>query len=181
MVNNNLWSPDLYQKAWKFTAEAHNGQKVPGTDLPYIVHISNVTMEVLATLNKESFNYPDLAMQCALLHDTLEDTSTTEEEIRNNFGAQVLEGVKSLTKDESFPSKSLKMNDSLKRIIQQPREIWIVKMGDRVTDLQPPPKHWSKDKVNDYREESELIYHTLKEASPYLSERLLIKIEHYNK
>lgn len=41
-------SQDIYIRASRFAAEAHNGQLVPGTDLPYMLHINLVAMEVLA-------------------------------------------------------------------------------------------------------------------------------------
>jgi len=48
MIKNNIpshWSQDTYIKAYRFAAEAHNGQLVPGTTLPYLMHISMVAME----------------------------------------------------------------------------------------------------------------------------------------
>ena len=61
-----------YQAAIKFASAKHaeKGQKVPGTNLPYDVHISNVAMEILIA----GSNTPDFdtafAVQVALLHDT---------------------------------------------------------------------------------------------------------------
>ena len=62
----NHWSQDTYIKAYRFAAEAHNGQLVPGTTLPYIMHVSFVAMEITAALSVEPVNNPDLAVQCAL-------------------------------------------------------------------------------------------------------------------
>jgi len=73
----NHWSQDKYITAYKFAAEAHNGQLVPGTTLPYIMHVSFVAMEITAALSVEQVDKPDLAVQCALLHDTIEDTDVT--------------------------------------------------------------------------------------------------------
>lgn len=42
------WSQDSYIKACRFAAEAHQGQCVPGTELPYLVHLSMVSMEALS-------------------------------------------------------------------------------------------------------------------------------------
>ena len=65
------WSQEKYIKAYNFAAEAHKGQKVPGTDLPYIMHLSLVSMEIMAALSVENDLDGDLAIQCALLHDTI--------------------------------------------------------------------------------------------------------------
>jgi hypothetical protein len=62
------WSQDKYIEAFKFAARAHQGQKVPGTDLPYIMHLSLVGMEVIAALRNSKGYNENLAIQCALLH-----------------------------------------------------------------------------------------------------------------
>ena len=62
----------LYQTTIKFAASKHleKEQKVPGTDLPYVVHLSNVAMEILiASANTDNFDLA-FAVQVVLLHDT---------------------------------------------------------------------------------------------------------------
>lgn len=175
---NNNWQQDKYIKACKFAAEAHNGQLVPGTDLPYLVHLSLVSMEVIAAIGTDDRYDADLAMQCAWLHDTIEDTKTSYDDIADNFGVEVADGVQALTKDEGLP-KSDQMADSLKRIKGQPKEVWAVKMADRITNLQPPPPKWSQEKIAKYRIEALLIHDYLKEANEMLADRLYAKAEAY--
>jgi (p)ppGpp synthase/HD superfamily hydrolase len=67
------WDRDLYIKACRFAAQVHQGQLVPGSDLPYLMHLNLVSMEILAVLGAEAGHDGDLAVQCALLHDTIED------------------------------------------------------------------------------------------------------------
>jgi len=176
MLNN--WSQENYIKAYKFAALAHQDQKVPGTKISYIQHLSFVSMEVIAALNIESKRDGDLAIASSILHDTIEDTDTTFEQIKSEFGEEVANGVLALTKDSSL-EKSLKMSDSLRRIKEQPQEIWMVKLADRISNLQPPPQHWNQDKIIKYREEAIIIYEALKDASPLLGSRLVGKIENY--
>ncbi|MBV7332918.1 HD domain-containing protein [Chloroflexi bacterium TSY] len=173
------WSQDRYVQAWLFAADVHQGQKLPGTELPYIVHISNVTMEIMATLAVTEVEQPDLALQCALLHDTIEDTDVTYQELVRYFGLYVADGVLALSKDKKLPNKEKQMADSLRRIQQQPVEVWIVKMADRITNLQPPPAHWTVEKMKHYRTEAILIHQSLNEASPFLASRLYQKIDEY--
>ncbi len=61
----------------------------------------------------------------------------------------------------------------------QPQEIWMVKLADRITNLQPPPGNWDNAKKKKYLEQAELIYEQFKDASLYLSDRLKIKITAY--
>lgn len=172
------WSQDKYIRTYHFAAEAHNGQLFLGTDLPYLIHISLVGMEVVAALNIENTLDGDLATQCALLHDVIEDTELRYEDIQVKFGEVIAEGVLALTKDNQN-DKDKRMVDSLLRIVKQPHEVWIVKMADRITNLAPPPNFWSKDKIIQYKDEAIEIHDTLQNASKYLGNRLLKKIGDY--
>ena len=185
------WSQDLYIKAFKFAAEVHKDQKIPGSDLPYIVHLALVSMEVMAALSVEDGLDGDLAVQCALLHDVMEDPKVPFEKLESVFKSEVADGVWALTKDDDVGSdidnewerKKLRMADSLNKIKEQPKadEIGMVKMADRITNLQPPPSHWTDEKIAYYKKEANLIYNELKDASSFLAERLKRKIEGYKK
>lgn len=172
----------IYQDTIKYAAGKHEsrGQKVPGTNLPYVVHLSNVAMGILiASWHTDNFNL-ELAIKAALLHDILEDTNTSWEEFEAHFGADVAHAVSALTKNEDLPNDE-QMADSLKRIKAQPAEIWAVKLADRITNLQKPPSHWSKDKKIKYHAEAKTILDSLGTGNSYLSVRLATKIaEYYN-
>ena len=177
---NQIWSQEKYLAAWLFAAEAHGVQTVPGTALPYVVHVGAVAMEVTAALvNGSAVDNPDLAVQCALLHDVVEDTPITVAQVAARFGDAVAAGVLALSKDSRLPTKTEQMADSLRRIQQQPREVWMVKLADRTVNLQPPPPHWAAAKVTAYREEARLILAVLGPADAYLAQRLAKKIETY--
>ena len=182
----NQWSREKYFKALKFAAEAHKDQLMPGTDLPYVVHVSLVAMEILAALAVEEVDRPNIAVQCALLHDCLEDTYIIYDEIVSKFGSYVADGVLALSMDGAIGISEdehkrhwLQLKDSLHRIKKQPREIWMVKLADRITNLQPPPSHWDEEKIARYKEGAELIHRELASASVYLGERLREKIDRY--
>lgn len=173
-----LWSQDRYLEALRFAARAHGEQKTPMA-LPYVVHLASVTMEVIAALRAEPGQDEDLAVVCALLHDVVEDTMTTLAEVEAAFGPRVAAGVEALTKDIRV-EKPRAMKDSLARILVQPPEIAVVKLGDRITNLTPPtPPHWTAKKIAAYREEGQLILDTLGGASPFLAARLRERIGDY--
>ena len=183
---SNPWSREKYFKAYNFAAEAHKGQLVPGTDMPYVVHASIVAMEIIAALAVETVERPNLAVQCALLHDCLEDTYIVYDEIVTQYGIYVADGVLALSKDgavgkteDEYKRDRLQLEDSLQRIKQQPREIWMVKMADRIVNLQRPPSHWNDGKIVWYKQGAELIHKELSSASEYLGERLRARIDRY--
>lgn len=175
---SGMFAPDRYVAALRFAAERHDGQLVTDTRLPYLLHVASVAGEVIAALPATPGADPDLAVACALLHDTVEDTPTTLDEIEARFGAAVAVGVGALTKDASL-AKELRMADSLRRIRACPGAVWMVKLADRITNLAPPPRSWPLDKRRAYRDEARAIADALGEACPVLDARLRARIESY--
>ncbi len=170
---------EIYQEAMKFAGEKHCDQKIPGSSANYLLHVSNVVMEVLmAHQAKPDFDI-QLTVQIAALHDTIEDTDTTFSEIGDRFGEKVANAVQALTKNESLPTKREKMIDSLTRINQLSKEVGIVKIADRITNLQPPPSTWASEKAEKYLEEARIISKQLKGKNEYLDHRLQLKIVEY--
>ncbi len=127
------WSPDLYRKAINFAASAHVGQTVPGKPYSYLAHVATVAMEIIVSISKINYVDADLTIQCAILHDVLEDTDVTPEELENEFGLSVRKGVSALTKNSKLAKRN-RMLDSIERILIEPPEIGMVKMADRITN-----------------------------------------------
>ncbi|MCB9189925.1 MAG: bifunctional (p)ppGpp synthetase/guanosine-3',5'-bis(diphosphate) 3'-pyrophosphohydrolase [Flavobacteriales bacterium] len=174
----NKKTQELYQAAVKFAGIKHDGQSMPHYKASYMVHISNVAMEVmLAYQNEPNFDL-DLAVQIALLHDTIEDTNTTYEEICELFSASIADGVLALTKDESLPKED-QMIDSLNRIKLISKEAKLVKICDRITNLQSPPDSWDKQKIIKYHSEAKQIANAMKGENSYLDVRIEERIKAY--
>jgi (p)ppGpp synthase/HD superfamily hydrolase len=177
-----MFSQENYIEVLNFAALAHGEQKTP-KGLPYIAHITCVAMEVINACEKSQLeqNKTDLAISCALLHDVIEDTNITYDEIYVKFGDKIANGVEALTKDKTKSTKQEQMKDSLERLLAQPYEIQMVKLADRITNLGIPPKHWDNEKMKKYQEEASLILSCLKNSNVYLAKRLEEKIEEYKK
>jgi len=180
-----MWSINELQDAWQLATKLHDGQKYGGPEegehIEYINHIGSVTFEILSAIAKDQKMNADLAIKCAILHDTLEDTELSYESVKDNFGKEVADGVLALTKNNEIEGKEEKMRDSLNRIKKQPKEVWAVKMADRISNLYAPPYYWTNEKKSKYLEEAKLIHSALKEGNEYLAGRLEIKIEAYQK
>jgi (p)ppGpp synthase/HD superfamily hydrolase len=139
-------------------------------------------MEVMtAVATRGDVSNPDLAVQCALLHDVVEDAGVSLAEVAEHFGGPVAAGVGALTKNDRLATKEEQMQDSLERIRQQPHEVWMVKLADRITNLQPPPQHWAPAKIRAYHAEARQIHAELALGCPILAERLAGKIDRYLK
>lgn len=182
-----LWNPDLIAKCWKFASTHHHGQSYGGAhageQINYLVHIGNVAMEVMWALQAEAqlgmlTANANLALPAAILHDTVEDTVVDHAMLVAEFGSEIANGVQALSKNQQL-SKELQMADSLARILQQPREIAMVKMADRISNLAHPPFYWENAKILAYRDEAQVILDALGAACAPLAERLGQKIAHY--
>jgi len=185
MGQQKEWSIDDMQHIWQLASKLHDGQKYGGAgegeQVEYINHIGSIVFEILNAINYTENINADLALKCALLHDTLEDTPCSYEQINELFGQHVANGVLALTKDDRIDGRLEKMRDSLIRIKQQPTEIWAVKLADRITNLYAAPYYWNNDKKRAYMEESELILAELGDGNKYLAERLRNKIQAYER
>lgn len=175
-----MFSQDVYLKALTYAAKVHGEQKTP-TDLPYVTHIVSVAMEVLHACEKSSLDEEkaNLAISCALLHDTIEDTDITYDDLYVDFSDEVANGVEALTKDKTLGTKQAQMQDSIEKLMNQPYEVQMVKLADRITNLSTPPKHWDNDKKKAYLKEASFILSCLKNSNIYLSQRLEERMENY--
>ncbi len=177
-----MFSQENYIQILEFATNAHGEQKTP-KGYPYIAHITCVAMEVINACIKSKLDEKkaDLAISCALLHDIIEDTNITYDELYVKFGEDIANGVEALTKDKSLTSKQEQMRDSIEKLLTQPYEIQMVKLADRITNLGIPPKHWDNEKIKAYQKEASFILSCLGNSNIYLANRLKEKIEDYNK
>jgi (p)ppGpp synthase/HD superfamily hydrolase len=171
-----LWPNDTVIDALDFAVAAHGAQKVPGSDAPYVVHLVKVATEVACAADG-SFD-AEFALCTALLHDCIEDAAVSREDLGQRFGTRVADAVWALSKNPSLP-KPERMADSLARIRLQPREAWLVKLADRITNLAQPPATWTTQKRQAYVEEAGVILQTLGPAHAGLAKRLSERIVNY--
>lgn len=169
---------EAYVSALRYASLKHKGQQVPGTEFPYIVHVVHVAAEVLIAVYETGDLDANFAVTLALLHDVLEDTRVTYEEINHLFGERVAEGVLALTKFSSL-EKENQIRDSIGRIKLLEKEVGIVKLADRIANLDAPAADWDKGKRARYHEDSQLILDELSSASAYLANRLRQRISDY--
>lgn len=168
----------LYTKALHYAAKAHGDQKYPGEQLPYLFHVCEVAMEVIAAYMAQPNFDINTTVQVALLHDVVEDTEVTIEMIEQEFGEAVAKSVLAVTKNEALP-KTAQMQDSLERILQATDEAAIVKLADRCANLRDVPHYWTNEKRQVYKTEAENIQKQLGYSNEYISERLTERIKKY--
>lgn len=140
----------LFLKAVKFSAEKHRHQRRKDERAsPYINH----PIEVANVLWTSGDVYDLTTIVGAILHDTIEDTNTTPEEIRINFGEDILALIQEVTDDKSLPKKERKRQQIEKAPLLSCRAKQI-KIADKICNINDivnyPPQNWSWQRRADY-------------------------------
>lgn len=118
----------LLNKAIEFATKKHAGQFRKGTTLPYIVHPLEV-LQILYSMRAETN-----VMIAGVLHDTVEDTDTTLEEICELFGKDVAELVSSNSEDKRKSWDERKQH-TIDALASAPKRIKMLIMADKLSNL----------------------------------------------
>lgn len=140
----------LVLKAINFAADKHRGQsRKDAANTPYINH--PIALANLLT-NYAGVSSPDV-IAAAILHDTVEDTDTTVEDIEELFGTAIRDIVMEVTDDKSLPSAERKRLQ-IEHAASISHEAKLVKLADKISNLQDiiasPPVKWSLERKREY-------------------------------
>ena len=146
---------DLIKKAYVFTAKAHEGQMRRSGE-PYVVHPLSVAY-LLAEMRLDI-----ASIVAALLHDTVEDTKVTLEEVERLFGAEVRQLVDGVTKlgKIKFTTSEEKQAENFRKMIMamaQDIRVILIKLADRVHNMRTL-HHMPEGKQVDIAQETQDIY-----------------------
>ena len=127
---NNPLETTLFDEAVKFAVEAHQGTERRAKGYPYIIHPMEAVC-IVATMT----NDPEM-LAAAILHDTVEDTNVTIEQIRERFG----ERVAMLVEYETAPdSESLTWKEKkaaqVEKLASAPYDCKVVALGDKLSNM----------------------------------------------
>jgi GTP diphosphokinase / guanosine-3',5'-bis(diphosphate) 3'-diphosphatase len=142
----------LLLKALAFAAHKHRDQRRKDAEAsPYINHPI-----ALADVLVNEGGVTDVEVLCAaLLHDTLEDTATTQEELADAFGARVTRIVAEVTDDKLLP-KAERKRLQVEHAAGLSPEAKLVKLADKICNLRDvasrPPAHWDLARRREYFE-----------------------------
>lgn len=118
----------MIRRAAAFAAKAHEGMIRKGSRIPYIYHPMEVAL-IVAQMTDD----PEV-IAAVYLHDVLEDTSVTPEEIQGEFGARVLSLVQAESEDKSLTWKERKAN-TVAHLKRAPREVKLLTLGDKLSNM----------------------------------------------
>jgi GTP diphosphokinase / guanosine-3',5'-bis(diphosphate) 3'-diphosphatase len=140
----------LILKAVNFAADKHRGQgRKDANNTPYINH--PIALANLLT------NYASISdvnvIAAAILHDTVEDTDATVDDIEEQFGTTIRNIVIEVTDDKSLPSTERKRLQ-IEHAAVISHEAKLVKLADKISNLQDilasPPVKWSMERKREY-------------------------------
>jgi len=155
-------------QALHFSADKHRFQKRKNRDAsPYINHPIEVAT-VLATVG----GVTDLTtLIAAVLHDTIEDTATTPEELEQRFGRDVRLVVEELSDDKSLPKERRKQLQ-IEHASASSHRAKLVKLGDKICNVRDvthnPPDDWPLARRREYLDWTEQVVTGCRGASATL-------------
>lgn len=138
-------------EAASFAAEKHKNQRRKGKQqFPYINH----PLRVAHLLTSIGGVDDPVAIQAAMLHDTVEDTDTTFKELEQLFGSEVKSVVAELTDDKDLPKLKRKELQILHSSHKSTRAK-LVSLCDKIQNLESivnfgAPENWTKDRIQNY-------------------------------
>ncbi|HPC87078.1 MAG TPA: HD domain-containing protein [Smithellaceae bacterium] len=161
----------LLLQALHFSAQKHRDQRRKDSAAsPYINH----PIEVAFLVWTVGCVHDEATILAAILHDTIEDTDTTPEEIRSRFGDDVLGLVLEMSDDKSLPKPERK----LKQIVHSPRlslRAKQIKLADKICNVHDiafaPPDGWPLKRRIDYLEWARDVIDGLRGANENLEKR----------
>ena len=140
----------LFLKALVFAADKHKNQRRKDAEAsPYINHPI-----ALANILVNEGDITDINVLCgAILHDTIEDTKTTKEELIQQFGEKITSIVLDVTDDKTLPKAERKLKQ-IEHASHASHEAKLVKLADKISNLRDilssPPKDWTDDRKKEY-------------------------------
>ena len=158
-INPSVEERIPYYNALQFATEKHKGKYRKGSkNKEYITH----PIEVSKLVKKYMENDEELEtyMIAALLHDTLEDTETTYEELKENFGDKVADIVKAVTSDKEEKNKQGKDLYLANKMLKMEDKILILKLCDRLHNIDES-RYANEEFIKKYVRETNFIINYL--------------------
>jgi guanosine-3',5'-bis(diphosphate) 3'-pyrophosphohydrolase len=133
-----------------FAAEKHQGDVRKNKQRsPYITHPLLVAQAIVQIGEIQETTI----LAAAILHDTIEDTDTTREEIKERFGEDILSIILEVTDDKTLP-KMVRKRLQVAHAVELSHEARIVKLADKLINcrdiLDDPPDYWPLKRRQDY-------------------------------
>ena len=155
-------------KALHFAADKHRDQRRKDAEAsPYINHPIEVA-EILARIG----GVTDLVtLQAAVLHDTLEDTNTTPQELEEAFGAEVRQVVEEVTDDKTL-EKAERKRLQIEHAPHVSERAKLVKLADKIANVvavtRTPPAKWPLERRKEYLGWTEQVVSGIRGCNPAL-------------
>jgi len=156
----------LLLRVLRFAAEKHRHQRRKDREKsPYINHPIEVAERIW-----NAGSYRDINVVCAaLLHDTVEDTNTSFEEIEEAFGKTISDLVREVTDDKSLP-KARRKELQVEHAPHLSTGAKHIKLGDKTSNIgdiyRSAPPDWSTERCSEYLLWTERVVSTISGTNP---------------
>ena len=169
-MNSDVLDLPLLFKALRFAAAHHRDDRRKGEDAsPYINH----PIAVAAELADVGVTDPEV-LAAALLHDTVEDTLATTEDLEREFGLRVRDLVEAVTDEQGLPSRERKRLQVVNAPGLEPHA-QLIKIADKICNAcdvgHAPAAGWSLERRREYLDWTERVVAGCRGVSPVLEAR----------
>jgi len=165
----------LYDKALTFAEKHHSGQMRDDGATPYIEHPKKVAkiLREVAGVTDESI------LSAGLLHDMIEDSEVSYDDLEKAFGVRIAGLVAELTNDKRLP-KQLSREDLIRRLPGMSQEAALIKLADIYSNAQDMGSaDWTEERKAKYLVYLRRIVETISKSKPTLSPKLEKSISEY--
>ena len=170
---------NLILKATKFSALKHQDQKRKDGKTPYVIHPISVAMILseIGGIDDEEI------LSAALLHDTIEDTDTTVDEIDREFGSKIRSIIEELTDNKELTYYERKQFQ-IDHAPNLSKEATLVKIADKISNvtdiIDEKPTDWDDARCKEYIDWAESVINRCPKVNMKLEEHFYNLVNSYH-
>lgn len=169
-MTNELSDLNVIFNALTYASKMHSAQRrKDNRDTPYINHPIDVARMLVTTGGITDAN----TLAAAILHDTVEDTEATAEDITELFGSDIRDLVLECTDDKSLPKEERKRLQIV-NASHKSQQAKCIKMADKISNIrdisESPPAFWTIERMQEYLNWGEKVVAGLRGANKPLED-----------
>lgn len=170
-MTKQLDALQLILKAAQFAAHKHRDQRRKDVNAsPYINH----PIALASILGEEGQVADESVLAAALLHDTVEDTETSHDELRGQFGDEIADMVAEVT-DTKWLEKNSRKRLQISKAAGASHGARLVKLADKIANLRDiiasPPAGWTLDRKREYFDWAKAVIDQIRGTNARLERR----------
>lgn len=126
---------EIYERALSIAASSHKDQKRKHDGSPYIVH------PVMVAYILEQHGFSEIVVAAGLVHDVLEDSDISEQELRKELGSEIVDIVTAVSENTELPWEDRK-EQYVSDVVSSGESVWAVSVADKIHNASNLTAHY---------------------------------------